>query len=94
MLTASIEMPSTVATASRIRINKRRQLRLLEDHGDVRARRRKPGAADNCDSTAEQLETGGVLPLRVRVRKVAADIAGRRGAENRVGQRMTQDIAV
>ena len=43
---------------------------------------------------AEQLHGIGVLPLRVAVGKELADVAGTRGAENRVGERVRHGVGI
>ena len=72
----------------------RRQLRRLRDHGAVDVLDREAGSLDACGALAQQHAAVGALERRVRVGEVAADVAERRRAEQRVGDRVQQHVRV
>ena len=72
----------------------RRELRTLENDGRVDAGDAPAAAADDLDGAAEQVEPRRVLPLRIGIGKMLADVPGARRAEQRVGERVTEDVAV
>ena len=82
--------PDTVAN----RVDMRRQLRTLEQHGHVDARYRQSAIASDLDGSRQQVKSRRVLPRRIGIGKVTADIAKRSGAEQSVADRMNQRIAV
>ncbi len=72
----------------------RSQLRPLEHDHHVHVFNRPSEPPDNRDRIAEQIGADGILPSRIGVRIVLADVARARGAEDRVGHRVTHDIGV
>src|SRR5258707_207476 len=56
------------------RVDVRRQLRALENHGRVDVADGETAFADDLHGTAQQVDARRALPLRIRVRKMPADV--------------------
>ena len=66
----------------------------LGDDGDIRVGEAIAARAHHSRGAAQQFAAVDILVRRVRIGKVRADIAGRRGAEQGVAERVEHDIAV
>ena len=76
------------------RIDVRLDLRRLEDDGHVDVADFVAMLADQRDGAGQEIKTGRVLPARIVIRKVAADVALAGGAEDGVGDSVTDDVRV
>src|SRR5688572_139933 len=74
--------------------HERREPRLFEDDRDVDRRDAPSALADDGSRPADEVEARRVLPSRIRIGKMTSDVATRRGAEHRIAERMTDDVAV
>ena len=59
-----------------------------------RCRPRSPCSAASATARRKQIEARRALPARIGVRKMKADVAQARGAENRVGHRVADDVGI
>ena len=75
-------------------IDVRRELRLFEDDGGVDVADREAFRVHHLDGPAQQVDARGALPLRIGVGEMAADVAGARGAEDRVGDGVAYRIGI
>ena len=87
-------MPSAPATDAPHRVDMIADLRRLEDDGHVDVADLEPAVVHQRDDATQQIEAVRVLPPRIGVGKMAADVAEAGGAENRVGQRVADDVGV
>ena len=72
----------------------RQQLRALQQHGGVDVADGQAGRRERRDDVAQQPERVGVLPLRLGVGEVRADVAQACGAEQRVDHRVREHVGV
>jgi hypothetical protein len=70
------------------------KLRTLQHDRDVRIRHRPAETPHDLEASGQQIETRRVFPGGVGIGKVTADVACAGGAENRVDERMTEDVSV
>src|SRR5262245_58937149 len=69
-------------------------LRLLEHDGDCDVADLESLRGDHLDGAREQVDARRVLPARIAVREMTADVALTDGAENRIGHRMAHDVGI
>ena len=93
-LTCDASQSSAPARLRANRVDVRRQLRLLRDDDDVDVDDRIARVVHDGHRAPQQLDAVGVLPGRIGVGKVTADVARARGAEHRVGHRMADRVGV
>ena len=74
--------------------NERIQFRLLGTDSCIDIPDLVPCATDLLHDLREQFGRIGVLPLRIRIREMGADVPKRRRAEKRVDDRMDEDIRI
>ena len=74
--------------------NMRQHLRRLGDNGDVDVAERIAFGLNTTPRFAQQFAAIGAFKRRIGIGEQFADIAERRGAQQRVGQRMQRDVAV
>ena len=82
------------ATFSRICCDEGRELRPLDDDRRIQIDDGEAGVAHRLGALREQPHRIGVLPACVGVGKARAEVPERRGAEQRVGDRMRKHVAV
>ena len=94
MLTASTRNPSAAASARAHGFAMRADARVLGNDGDVDLLRHEAARADAIDRGAQHLE-GIASPCgRVLIGEHLADVAGTRGTEQRIGDRVRDRIAI
>src|SRR5438034_6541070 len=76
------------------RVNMIANLRRLEDDRHVDVPDLEAVFRRQRDGACEQIQARRVLPARIRVREVPPDVAQARGAEDRVGDRVADDVGV
>jgi hypothetical protein len=76
------------------RLVMRRKLRLLGNDDDIDVDDRVARLAHNGRRTTQQLDAVRVLPRRIGVREVTADIASTGSAQHRIRDRVTDHVAV
>jgi hypothetical protein len=76
------------------RLDVRQEFRTLGDDDDVDIADVEPCTGDDPGGLGEERQTIGVLPCGIRVGKMPADVAGRGGAKNGVGDRMAHRVRI
>ena len=70
------------------------KFRFLSDNGDVGIAQEVPLFPGGGDHLRQQLQAGDILVGRVMIGKMAADVPGAQGAEDRVAQGMGEHVGV
>src|SRR5215468_9093809 len=75
-------------------VDVRRELGPLQNDGRVDVTDGETFGANDLDGASQQVDARGALPPRVRIGKVAADVARTRSTKDRVGDRVAHRVGI